>query len=1048
MNSDFESLKGKRKRWVEANRENGFEDGIKRLLTELYPDNAHFVYELLQNAEDTQASEVCFTLNSKGLDFEHNGTRLFSLSDVDSITSIGVSSKRDDPTSIGKFGVGFKAVFAYTNTPEIHSGNYCFRIRDLVVPEAIELQRGVQKTQFIFPFDHSKKSATQAAAEIAKGLRELGDNTLLFLKHIRKIEYLLPDGSIGTIERIEHGDGRIEIRSRQPEKEETSSHWLRFEKDVEVTDEDGKLKICRIAIAYSLAEEERKKKQLKWKIAPLDRGEVSIYFPAEKETSNLRFHIHAPFASTVARDSVRDCQANKDLRDYLAKLVVESLEAIRDRGMLDVSFLAVIPNPTDNLPEFYEPIRKTIIEAFCEQDFTPTRSGEHRSAGALYRGPAKIADVLEDKGLSSLTKFSVPLWAANAPQENQREDRFIQSLEIDEWGWSELVSIFKLPHPYARQDNEKTENSEHKEIIQAFIQQKSDAELMRFYALLGEAVDTHHKSVDVEGLRIVRVTNDGVDRHVAPKEAYLPSEAETSSPSDVFFVKPEVYSAGRSDSQKKYAKYFLGEIGVRPYDEKAAVEKILKEHYSETNFKPSKNDLKSFIALLEKNTGKASLFTSYRIFECQDGEWRKPCQTFLDQPFMDTGLSAYYDAMGEMVKSFSLSDSYKGCGISPPRLAKFAEAVGVQTELKITETKCKKNPQWPYLSSAPGSVRTWTGVDRDYEIIGLEKIFDETTFENLLLEPSLAISKLIWKRMCSLPPYPDCLTATFSYNQSNFARNADSILIHQLRNFPWVPQDDGVDFVKFVRPTDAVQRLLPQNQGFQFDHGWRWIKAIQFGEEAVKKSELYRQKQSSAQSLDFESVEEANKAAKLVKLMAERGHSIDDEIAKLERADLPEKVSLNPERRTGKIADETRSTPEKIREARERTVDPDYVGAQDDARTYLKYQYTNADSVMFCQLCQDSQPVILNGEPHFEAVDCVSGINFHCEQNNLALCPNHAAMYKNGGLVPDALQRAILECEGQKILLNLAGNEVELYFTQQHLGDLRAALSALDSKEI
>lgn len=78
----------------------------------------------------------------------------------------------------------------------------------------------------------------------------------------------------------------------------------------------------------------------------------------------------------------------------------------------------------------------------------------------------------------------------------------------------------------------------------------------------------------------------------------------------------------------------------------------------------------------------------------------------------------------------------------------------------------------------------------------------------------------------------------------------------------------------------------------------------------------------------------------------------------------------------------------------------------------------------------------------------MTDINAHHKQNKLALCPNHAAMYKNGGLTSDIIQNAILECEGQKIPLNLAGNEVELYFTQQHLGDLRAVLSALDTEEI
>ena len=55
MSADMQSLIKDRKYWVEANKRNGFEEGIKRLLTDLYPDRAHFIYELLQNAEDTKA---------------------------------------------------------------------------------------------------------------------------------------------------------------------------------------------------------------------------------------------------------------------------------------------------------------------------------------------------------------------------------------------------------------------------------------------------------------------------------------------------------------------------------------------------------------------------------------------------------------------------------------------------------------------------------------------------------------------------------------------------------------------------------------------------------------------------------------------------------------------------------------------------------------------------------------------------------------------------------------------------------------------------------
>ena len=47
--------------------------GIRRIVEDLYPDNAHFIYELLQNAEDTGASEAWFALSRSCLVFEHNG---------------------------------------------------------------------------------------------------------------------------------------------------------------------------------------------------------------------------------------------------------------------------------------------------------------------------------------------------------------------------------------------------------------------------------------------------------------------------------------------------------------------------------------------------------------------------------------------------------------------------------------------------------------------------------------------------------------------------------------------------------------------------------------------------------------------------------------------------------------------------------------------------------------------------------------------------------------------------------------------------------------
>ena len=436
-------LSEKRKKWVEASRENDFEDGIKRLLTDLYPDNAHFIYELLQNAEDAQATEVRFILQEDGVKFEHNGDRLFSIEDVEAITSIGITTKKDDPTSIGKFGVGFKAVFAYTSTPEIVSGEYHFCIRDLVVPDTKNLSPralGKNKTLFVFPFDNPQKSPENACAEIEKSLRQLNEGTLLFLRNIRKIEYLLPDSSLSFLERRETDRNRIEIVVQHPEDSKPASVvFLRFEKKVDVDEDDGNRKPCRIAVAFGM---ERNKEQ-EWKIKPLEQGQVCIYFPAEKETSKLRFHLHAPFASTVARDSVRDCLANDELRDHLAALVAESMIDIRDQGLLDVAFLATLPNNRDSLTSFYQPIQKKLVEVFQNEKLTPMKRGGHAAASRIYRGSARLSGLISHRDLATILgeDYCPPMWIANPPQLNQREDNFLSLLEIPEWNEEDLVNV-------------------------------------------------------------------------------------------------------------------------------------------------------------------------------------------------------------------------------------------------------------------------------------------------------------------------------------------------------------------------------------------------------------------------------------------------------------------------------------------------------------------------------------------------------------------------------------------------------------------------------
>src|ERR687897_913150 len=90
-------------------------------LANRYSDRTHFIFELLQNGEDALAegaersvpTSVTFNLKPNGLEVRHFG-KPFTPANVKSICAINESTKKDELTEIGRFGIGFKSVYAFT----------------------------------------------------------------------------------------------------------------------------------------------------------------------------------------------------------------------------------------------------------------------------------------------------------------------------------------------------------------------------------------------------------------------------------------------------------------------------------------------------------------------------------------------------------------------------------------------------------------------------------------------------------------------------------------------------------------------------------------------------------------------------------------------------------------------------------------------------------------------------------------------------------------------------------------------------------------------
>lgn len=110
------------------------------LLAGHYSESNHFVYELLQNAEDEKADRVVIEYYDDKLVFYHNGIP-FDENDVRGVSSMLMGTKdRNSAQTIGRFGMGFKSVFKYTYQPEIYSDEEAFRIENYLLP--VEIQNG------------------------------------------------------------------------------------------------------------------------------------------------------------------------------------------------------------------------------------------------------------------------------------------------------------------------------------------------------------------------------------------------------------------------------------------------------------------------------------------------------------------------------------------------------------------------------------------------------------------------------------------------------------------------------------------------------------------------------------------------------------------------------------------------------------------------------------------------------------------------------------------------------------------------------------------
>ena len=566
--------------------------GVQRSVVDKYSDQAHFIYELLQNADDVKATSVRFRLEEHGLFFIHNGSIHFTVSDlqsedadkysgslghINSITSIANSNKTE--VSIGKFGVGFKAVFQYTQTPHIYDPNIRFKIERFIVPHLLEADlewREASETVFWFPFNHKVKRPEESFEDILEKLKAL-DLPILFLSHLKSVAF--------------NGSG-VSGNYTKKVKDLSSRDDMAIQRVTVTLELSGKKTIQRLltfarrggnelphCVGYALGADRR--------LVPIARP-AFCFFPT-KEVTNLNFIVHAPFLLTDSREGIKAGEKhNQELVHKLAQLAADSLPILRDEGLIDDGLLEIIPYDEGSFSELddrrkisFKPFYTSIKSKLQTDTLLPASDGVcSAKARSYWASNTELVELFSDKQLVRLTGIKDACWVfpSRGKKEVQNTNKpladFIDGGNAHEWTRKEPNLIVSSLDPEALL----------KKITADFIGAQTDKWLHRFYDYLSERasyqqfvkdkpifLDQDGNAVaafDGRKQLILFLPDDDIDGYTTVKKALLSNKATREFIEKFGVKKPslrdEIYNkilpayqaAGGLKTDSHFAKFF------------------------------------------------------------------------------------------------------------------------------------------------------------------------------------------------------------------------------------------------------------------------------------------------------------------------------------------------------------------------------------------------------------------------------------------------------------------------------------------------------------
>ncbi len=998
-------------------------DDMGRLISEqLYSEKSHFIYELLQNAEDALdrrvrnnrgddlSCKVQFVLFQDRLEFRHFG-ELFNEEDVRGISDVLMGTKKEDFAQIGTFGIGFKSVYAFTASPEIHSGDEHFAIKRYIRPEAKEPSPGLSiepdETLFIFPFDHTELSERKAFDLILQKLRRLGPSVMLFLRRIDEIEWRVePAQEEGQyLKEVEQVDNcktahRVTVIGHNNGQDE-SEDWLIFEKPVTVPDNSGQ---GAVEIGFRLENSTRDETE---SIMRIHSAPLVVYFPTEK-TTGLGFLLQGPYRTTPARDNIPEHDAwNRELIKQTAELVAESLLQLKEMGLSSVSLLEALPIGMDDFSDssLFYPIFSKVRRTLMDEELLPADDGTFVAArNAKIAGSERLTKLLNSNQLRQLLQTTdVTKWLSSEISERRTPAlwRYLRS---------ELEVVEVDPEMVARRLNEQ------------FLACQSDEWFIEFYKFLSgqEALWRPPRHWQAGGILrnepILRL-QDGT--HVSPFRANGSPNAYLASRTDIDTSLP-IVKLGLSEN--KGARRFLSQLGIPELDLVAEViEKILPKY---------RND--RIAVSIEEN--RFDLKRIERAYETDSQEKKNRLRKqLLEIPFIlaespHSGKTVYrgpfqvYFRNEELHMYFSGNDSFACVNLDHPQSVLFRN-LGVIETVRIKRREGNLEKHVKIRDQHGRHERGLNGFDPNIKIDGLELALDT---------PTLQKSAFIWNKIAV--PNSDCIRGVVEKSsrqtyEGSYRENQVSEFGRLLIYTAWLPAPDG----NMCKPSEVTLEDLPEffvrDEKLADCLGMKKDIVAQFAED----SGISEESLEVARQIDEAPPEVRREIASLLQRHQEN------------QAEFPQRNTTNPERRQERLRERMENASGKEFETRPRSVRTSRTSI--DPKTWLRNLYTNDSDQMVCQICESEMPFRKrDGEHYFEAVEALSLEYFGKEQDAqfLALCPLCAAMYQEFVKCDEEqeaeLYHALQSAEGLEVPVKLGEWETSVRFVERHWRDMKTIL--------